>query len=246
MAVTGTTGLILNLVSASWDTKPIKRIPNPTTIPNPSVKNPKAKSTTIKKKRELISTSELLKLNHTNPTNTKGKVDESHLGCERWLPSAPEVKKPRSIYNAASLAYLGDCIYELYARRHFLFPPLTVEEYNDRVMAVVRCEAQDALLKKLLSDDFLSVEERDILRWGRNIDTGKTKTTRRAGAAVYNRASSLETLVGHLYLTNAERLEEIMVRIGFTTVKFSGSTSGLGILVGSSRSAGTLPIVFGT
>ncbi|RZC51773.1 hypothetical protein C5167_020202 [Papaver somniferum] len=213
MAVTGTTGLVLNLVSASWDTKPIKRITNPTTIPNPSVRNPKAKSTTIKKKKELISTSELLKLNHTNPSNTKvvGKVDESHLGCERWFPSAPEVKKPRSIYNAASLAYLGDCIYELYARRHFLFPPLTVEEYNDRVMAV------DALLKKLLSDDFLSVEERDILRWGKNIDTGKTKTTRRAGAAVYNRASSLETLVGHLYLTNAERLEEIMVRMGFTT-----------------------------
>lgn len=31
---------------------------------------------------------------------------------------------------------------QLYARRHFLFPPLSIEEYNDRVMAVVRCEAQ--------------------------------------------------------------------------------------------------------
>lgn len=31
---------------------------------------------------------------------------------------------------------------QLYARRHFLFPPLNIEEYNDRVMAVVRCEAQ--------------------------------------------------------------------------------------------------------
>ncbi|MCL7041954.1 hypothetical protein MKW94_011934 [Papaver nudicaule] len=218
MAVTGT-GLVLNLVSlsvsASWDAKPIRKITNPNTIPNPSLKNPKA--TTIKKK-ELISTSDLLKLNHTNPTKTKvGKVDESHLGCERWLPDAPEIKNPRSIYNAASLAYLGDCIYELYARRHFFFPPLSVEEYNDRVMAVVRCEAQDALLKKLLADDFLSVEERDILRWGKNINTGKTKTTRRAGAAVYNRASSLETLVGHLYLTDAKRLEEIMLRMGFST-----------------------------
>ncbi|KAI3978270.1 hypothetical protein MKX01_003433 [Papaver californicum] len=214
MTVAGTTGLVVNLVSASWDTKPIRKITNP----NPSLKNPEAKSTTIKKKKELISTSELLKLNHTNPTKTKvGKIDESYLGSERWLPAAPEVKKPRSIYNAASLAYLGDCIYELYARRHFLFPPLSVEEYNDRVMAVVRCEAQDALLKKLLSDDFLSVEERDILRWGKNIDTGKTKTTRRAGAAVYNRASSLETLVGHLYLTNVKRLEEIMLRVGFST-----------------------------
>ncbi|KAI3845884.1 hypothetical protein MKW92_011297 [Papaver armeniacum] len=209
MAATGTTGLVLNLVSASWDTKPIRRITNPNTLPNLSVKNPKAKSNTIKKKKkELISTSELLKLNHTNPTNTKvGKVDESHLGCERWLPSAPEVKKPRSIYNAASL---------LYARRHFLFLPLSIEEYNDRVMAVVLFCVSGCIAQKTSSDDFLSVEERDILRWGKNIDTGKTKTTRRAGAAVYNRAASLETLVGHLYLTNVNRLEEIMVRMGFS------------------------------
>lgn len=31
---------------------------------------------------------------------------------------------------------------QLYARRHFFFPPLNIEEYNDRVTAVVRCEAQ--------------------------------------------------------------------------------------------------------
>ncbi|KAI3455550.1 hypothetical protein Pfo_012213, partial [Paulownia fortunei] len=49
---------------------------------------------------------------------------------------------------------------QLYARRHFLFPPLNIEEYNDRVMAVVRCEAQDAMLQKLMSDNFLSQEER--------------------------------------------------------------------------------------
>lgn len=31
---------------------------------------------------------------------------------------------------------------QLYARRHFLTPTLNIEVYNDRVMAVVRCEAQ--------------------------------------------------------------------------------------------------------
>jgi len=36
---------------------------------------------------------------------------------------------------------------------------------------------------------------RDILRWGRNIVSSKTRTRKRAGIAVYNRASSLETLV---------------------------------------------------
>ncbi|KAJ6942279.1 hypothetical protein NC652_008176 [Populus alba x Populus x berolinensis] len=44
--------------------------------------------------------------------------------------------------------------------RHFLFPPLSLEEHNDCVIAVGRCEAQDALLQKLLNDNYLSEEER--------------------------------------------------------------------------------------
>nr|XP_027073995.1 uncharacterized protein LOC113698385 [Coffea arabica] len=140
----------------------------------------------------------------------------TYLGYERWLPSPPKVEKPRSVFNAASLAYIGDCIYELYARRHFLVPPLNIEEYNDRVTAVVRCEAQDAMLQKLINDDFLSEQERDVLRWGKNVGSSKTRTKKRAGVAVYNRASSLETLVSWLlYLTNVERLEEIMLMLGF-------------------------------
>ncbi|ONM28883.1 Ribonuclease III family protein [Zea mays] len=84
---------------------------------------------------------------------------------------------------------------QLYARRHFFFPPLSINEYNKRVMDVVKCESQDLLLNKLLGEDFLTEEERDILRWGRNIVSSKTRTRKRAGIAVYNRASSLETLV---------------------------------------------------
>lgn len=37
----------------------------------------------------------------------------SYLGYETWLPTPPKVEKPRSIYNAASLAFIGDCIYEV-------------------------------------------------------------------------------------------------------------------------------------
>lgn len=51
------------------------------------------------------------------------QMDELYLGYERWsptptkvqkrLPSPPKVQKPRSVLNAASLAYIGDCIYEV-------------------------------------------------------------------------------------------------------------------------------------
>eukprot|EP00262_Sarcandra_glabra_P010302 TRINITY_DN2540_c0_g1_i1.p1 TRINITY_DN2540_c0_g1~~TRINITY_DN2540_c0_g1_i1.p1 ORF type:complete len:229 (+),score=36.72 TRINITY_DN2540_c0_g1_i1:39-725(+) len=214
MAIAMAASMSLMRLRASWDTNPnpIPVLPNKNLKPLVSPENPQKiqKATPTRP-----NVSDLLNSNSTNPT--KGNHDGLYLGYERWLPVAPKVKKPRSIYNATSLAYIGDCIYELYARRHFLFPPLSIDDYNDRVIAVVRCEAQDALLKKLLDDDYLSEEERDVLRWGKNISSGKTRTKKRAGVAVYNRASSLETLVGFLYLTNVKRLEDLMLKLGFST-----------------------------
>ncbi|WJX74672.1 hypothetical protein P8452_58296 [Trifolium repens] len=211
-------------VKASWDTTQQQKLPYNRNAPrkltqsqSPSLtsSSPTAPST---RKEHLIS--DLLKRNTPLPTiprkTEEQEEHETYLGYERWLPTPPKVVKPRSVFNATSLAYIGDCIYELYARRHFLFPPLSIEEYNDRVMAVVRCEAQDALLQKLLNSNFLSDQERDVLRWGKNIVSSKTKTKKRAGAAVYNRASSLETLVGYLYLTNVNRLEKLMLELGFS------------------------------
>ncbi|KAL6559962.1 hypothetical protein OROGR_005079 [Orobanche gracilis] len=182
-------------------------------------------TTTLDKCTPKLSISDLLKRDISK--NAQEELVGSYLGYETWLPTPHKVEGPRSLLSPPSLAYIGDCIYELYARRHFLFPPLNIEEYNDRVMAVVRCEAQmtlyfpycyqDAMLQKLMSDKFLSQEERDVLRWGKNINSSRTRTKKRAGIAVYNRASSLETLVGYLYLTNVQRLEEIMEEIGFST-----------------------------
>ncbi|CAM8899125.1 unnamed protein product [Rhodiola kirilowii] len=207
-------------IRASYDTaQRLPYTPHRTYKPKPSVENGAAPA---KPAVNLVVSSENFEkvaalLRRSDVKKDVEKEEDTYLGYERWLPSAPKVKKPRSVYNAASLAYIGDCIYELYARRHFLFPPLAIEEYNDRVMAVVRCEAQDALLQKLLQDNILTDTERDVLRWGKNIGGAKTKTVRRAGAAVYNRASSLETLIGFLYLTNVPRLEEIMSKLGFST-----------------------------
>ncbi|ONK80926.1 uncharacterized protein A4U43_C01F23320 [Asparagus officinalis] len=216
-------------VQASWDTNPnpkplsfpktLKNSPRPSSTPQ-TLESPAFSTAVIEKKPREQHPCQFLSSNR--PRSERAKLDERYLGYERWLPVAPKVKKPRSIYNATSLAYVGDCIYELYARRHFLFPPLSINEYNERVMKVVRCESQDLLLKKLLSEDYLTEEERDVLRWGKNIATSKTRTTKRVGVAVYNRASSLETLIGYLYLTDVKRLEELMYQLGFSTGASSG------------------------
>lgn len=41
------------------------------------------------------------------------QLNDSYLGYERWLPSPPKVEKPRSVFNAATLAYIGDSIFEV-------------------------------------------------------------------------------------------------------------------------------------
>ncbi|CAJ2661116.1 unnamed protein product [Trifolium pratense] len=51
-------------------------------------------------------------------------------------------------------------------------------------------------------------------------------TKRRAGAAVYNRASSLETLVGYLYLTKCESTGKANVRIGILSRLFNAFEFG--------------------
>jgi ribonuclease-3 family protein len=190
-----------------------QRLPynNPTlhTLQNPNSISPTAIATTRTSKPSIPVI--------LSPNSKQEKVDGTYMGYEAWLPDPPKLQKPLSLHNAASLAFIGDCVYELYARRHFLFPPLSIEEYNDRVMSVARCEAQVALLKRLTTDNFLSKKEKDILRWGKNVvSTSRTRTKKRVGVAVYNRASSLETLIGHLYLTNKLRLDEIMIKLGFS------------------------------
>ncbi|CAI5502786.1 unnamed protein product [Closterium sp. Naga37s-1] len=98
----------------------------------------------------------------------------------------------------------------MYARRHFLNPPSAIATYCQRVTAVVCCEAQDALLRRLTSSKMLTEEERDVVRWGGNASTGARKAKGRAGSTVYANATALETLIGFLYLTNPSRLEHLI------------------------------------
>ncbi|MGF1673153.1 MAG: ribonuclease III domain-containing protein, partial [Rivularia sp. (in: cyanobacteria)] len=52
--------------------------------------------------------------------------------------------------------------------------------------------------------------ELEIVRRGRNAATGRPK---RVDAHTYQQATSLETLIGYLYLTNTERLSELLQKL---------------------------------
>lgn len=52
---------------------------------------------------------------------------------------------------ASALAYIGDAIYELQMRLHYLLPPRTAKQYHQLVVSQVRAERQAQLLETLIS-----------------------------------------------------------------------------------------------
>jgi len=103
----------------------------------------------------------------------------------------------------SALAYLGDGVYELYVRLHYLMPPKTPKGYHQAVTAQVRAEQQAAFLDTL----DLTADEQDIVRRGRN---AAGPPSRRLAPEIYQRATGLEALIGYLYLSNSERLAQIL------------------------------------
>jgi ribonuclease III family protein len=108
----------------------------------------------------------------------------------------------------AALAYLGDAIYELHVRMFYLLPLQRPETYHRLVVAQVRAETQALHLRSLTPH--LRETELDIIRRGRNAATGRPK---RVDPEVYQQATSLETLIGYLYLTDSQRLTELLQKL---------------------------------
>lgn len=125
---------------------------------------------------------------------TKENLPSDNLRLDRLSPIA--------------LAYVGDAVYELYVRSQLLVPPKKIAEYHHQVVTQVKAEAQAYYLQIL--EPYLTTEEKDLVRRGRN---AVTKKPRRISGKVYQQASSLETLIGYLYLTDGDRLKYLFTKI---------------------------------
>ncbi len=128
--------------------------------------------------------------------------------------------KPEQIQqlSPAALAYIGDAVYELYVRSLYLFPPKQQQVYHQQVVHQVRAETQAHYLQIL--QPLLSEGELDIVRRGRNAATGKP---RRLNRKIYQQASSLETLIGYLYLQDRQRLQQLFSQIDFPAISSTNS-----------------------
>lgn len=112
-------------------------------------------------------------------------------------------------YSPLVLAYMGDVVYELYIRKFLIQKGICkTQELQKKSLDYVSAKSQRKHLERLLDNEFLNDEEKEILKWGRNAKGAKTK---HADIVTYRLATGLETLIGHLYFSdNMKRIEEIM------------------------------------
>ena len=113
--------------------------------------------------------------------------------------------QPVQSISPIALAYIGDAVFELYVRMQLLWPPQRIQQFHQQVVSQVKAEQQATYLEQLVPH--LNEAEANLVRRGRN---ATSKPPRRLSAKVYRQATAFETLVGYLYITNQERLGELL------------------------------------
>ena len=119
-------------------------------------------------------------------------------------------KNNRQIYelNAIKLAYMGDSVFSLYIRKHFIMSTDKKNaELNKCVNAIVCAKNQALLMDKVMP--LVSGDEVDIVNRAKNLhfnNIAKNSTPEQ-----YTKATQFEALIGYLYLTEQnEKLQKII------------------------------------
>lgn len=114
--------------------------------------------------------------------------------------------------NVIVLAYLGDAIYEVYIRESLINKGINkVERLQEESVKYVSAKGQAKILDNLISTGILTEEESDIVKRGRNYK--RSAHPKNTDIVTYKYATGFETLIGYLYLTNKDRLNEILNQI---------------------------------
>ena len=112
--------------------------------------------------------------------------------------------------NTTALAFLGDAVYEIYARKYVMDSGQQNADRLHKAAIKYVCAAGQAKAVKSLMADFLSEEEVGLIKRARNRKTASK--ARSADAVTYKLATAFEALMGFLYLDGqSQRLEEVVL-----------------------------------
>lgn len=107
------------------------------------------------------------------------------------------------------LAHVGDAVFHLYVREKEVLRASSAKEMHKRTAGVVSYRGQAKALHKLT--EALNDIERDLVRRARNM---KPAAYRRSEQALYRKATAFEALLGFLYLTDQDRLHQLLKLVG--------------------------------
>ena len=122
------------------------------------------------------------------------------------------------MYSPLALAYIGDSIYDLMVKKHFVIKSnMQPEKYHKVVTSIVSANAQSAFIDSYM--DKLTEKEQAVYKRGRN-SSPHTKA-KNASLENYLKATGFEAVLGYLYLSEQEdRLTEIIDEsINFVVLK---------------------------
>ena len=110
-------------------------------------------------------------------------------------------------YSALSLAYIGDCVYEMYVRSYLLGKGnRRVNDLHRMATQYVRAKAQAEFYYKI--EDILTDDEKAVFHRGRNT---KSHPPKNANVIEYKIATGVEALIGYLYIEGkSDRISELM------------------------------------
>lgn len=110
--------------------------------------------------------------------------------------------------SALSLAYIGDCIYDLVIRTVLVTHDGGKNgSLHNKAKRIVNASAQADLLDAIEAD--LSEEEAKVYHRGRNAKN--SSSAKNASIVAYRKATGLEALIGYLYLDGRyDRIVELM------------------------------------
>lgn len=107
------------------------------------------------------------------------------------------------------LAFLGDAVYELFIREYLISKNIcNVNELQKECVKYVSAERQCYFVEKMINDNFLTSDEIDVFKRGRNASSHSSRST---DIVTYKKSTGLESLIGYLYLNKDNmRIKEIM------------------------------------
>jgi ribonuclease-3 family protein len=147
-------------------------------------------------------------------TNISEDLLEGESTVEQIQPLLNTLARKIEAVPIPVLAYVGDAVFEVFARLHSMY----TNEWNMNTLhrasvRLVKAESQAELLRLL--EPYLSEEEKNMVRRGRNAKSGQIP--KGVSAPLYRYSTAFETLMGYLYLTDrSSRIEELLKLAGLS------------------------------